>query len=56
MMRQITVLMVLLLLGAGCTTMNKQHYEQPLYEMDVLEQSRAETVQIKEVSRRELEN
>lgn len=55
-MRQIMVLMVLLLLGAGCTTMNKQHYEQPLYEMDVLEQSGPDTLQIEDVSRRELEN
>jgi Zn-dependent protease with chaperone function len=56
MMRQITALLFVVLFGTGCATTNKQHYEQPLYEMDVLEKSRAETVQIKEVSSRELGN
>jgi predicted Zn-dependent protease len=56
MIRLITALLFLLLAGAGCATMNKQQYEQPLYEMDVLEQSNADTLQIQEVSNRELEN
>jgi len=56
-MRRYHILILLVMIaGGGCAAVNQQHYEQPLYEMDILDHSRSDALQIDEVSYRELEN
>ena len=56
MIRLTITLFVILLINAGCATTNKQHYEEPLYKMEVLIDSEAEITQIEEISGQELAN
>lgn len=48
--------LVVMLVNAGCATMNKQHYEEPLYEMNVLTNHKAETTQIEVITSKDLAN
>jgi tetratricopeptide (TPR) repeat protein len=56
MIRQLTVIFLILLVGSGCATVNQKHYEEPLYKLDVLEQPASQNAQIGEISDSELKN